>query len=149
MQIEDERGKKEALLSKEQKERKRERERERENKKKERERRERQRREQTEKTTWVHTAPRYSHASASDVISPADRAASTAYPGSHRIITRKMAHYYHYYFIFPPLQRGPETTEKQKISEININKSSGHRAASVPTEKIPEDGKSNREKRGE
>lgn len=66
-------------------------------------------------------------ASASDVISPADRAASTAYLGSHHIITRKMAHYYHYYFIFPPLQRSPETTEKQKASEININKSFGHR----------------------
>jgi hypothetical protein len=68
-----------------------------------------------------------SRGSASDVISPADRAASTAYPGSHRIITRKMAHYYHYYFIFPPLQRGPETTEKQKAREININKSSGRK----------------------
>jgi hypothetical protein len=58
-----------------------------------------------------------------------------------------MAHYYHYYFIFPPLQRGPETTEKQKINEININKSSGHRNGQ-PTGKISEDGKNDREKRG-
>lgn len=43
-----------------------------------------------------------------------------------------MAHYYHYYFIFPPLQRGPETTEKQKAREININKSSGQRTAGAP-----------------
>lgn len=79
------------------------------------------------KTTWVYAAPRYSRALASDVISPTDHAASTAYPGSHRIITRKMVHYYYYYFIFPPLQRSPEDIEKQKIRQININKSSGCR----------------------
>ena len=53
----------------------------------------------TKKTTWVRAAPRYNRATASNIISPADRAASMAYPGSYRIITRKMAHYYHYYFI--------------------------------------------------
>lgn len=50
----------------------------------------------------ARAATRYSRATASNIISSADRAASTAYPGSYRIITHKMAHYYHYYFIFPP-----------------------------------------------
>lgn len=62
--------------------------------------------------------PRYIQPIASDVISPANRASF------YHIITRKMAHYYHYYFIFSALHRGSETIEKQKVHEININKSS-------------------------
>lgn len=59
-----------------------------------------------------------------------------------------MAHYYHYYFIFPPLQQGPETTEKQNAREININKSSEQRTAGAPAREIPEGGKRERAARG-
>ncbi|KAI4489306.1 hypothetical protein M0804_004804 [Polistes exclamans] len=40
-----------------------------------------------------------------------------------------MAHYYHYYFIFPSLQHSraseSQRSKKQKAYEININKSAG------------------------
>lgn len=64
-----------------------------------------------------------------DVISPANRAASTPYPRAPTILLRAkwliiiIIISYFLRFTEAPRHRGPETTEKQKAREININKS--------------------------